>query len=175
MPLVMVKKWWPQWKRRERRRGGAEAGKGRGSPSFVKEKSLCGMNTFVYSFASSIFSPVGLWLLERRCRLAPSQKESIFLRLLHFSLFFSNSIFFSKTPLCPLCPSEECWQASGRKPSGRDWQQWSRKNLWLRSPLSELRYPSICLAYWCIFIFPCSQLLRDSWDPLWPIYNADAG
>ena len=62
------------------------------SPPSVKEKSSCGMNTFVYSFGPSIFSPVGLWLLERRCRLAPSQKESIFLPLLHFSLSASFSL-----------------------------------------------------------------------------------
>lgn len=68
----------------------------------VTEKSSNGMNTLVYSFGTAIFSQVGLWLLERRCRLALSQKESIFLPLLHFSrsAFFLQFNIFSKTPLC---------------------------------------------------------------------------
>lgn len=85
------------------------------SPQSVKEKSSCGMNTFVYSFSPSIFSPVGLWLLERRCRLAPSQKESIFLPLLHFSLSTSFSLiqYFLQNNTLPPRTGKECWEAFG--------------------------------------------------------------
>lgn len=89
----------------------------------VKEKSSCGMNTLVYSFGPSIFSPVGLWLLERRCRLAPSQKESIFLPLLHFSLSASFSLiqyFIQNTTLSPPCTGKECWKALAGKQNTRE-------------------------------------------------------
>lgn len=161
---------------------------GRGSPPFVKEKSLCGMNTFVYSFGSSIFSPVGLWLLERRCRLAPSQKESIFLPLLRFSLsdsyfFYSNSIFSPKHRLFPsaLQPRnagrhlEETkhrkknkvrLQNSGGPPDGDPLLKTSSSG-------RPSYHTSTASRPFCIFISPSSQLLWASWDQLWPIYRAD--
>lgn len=95
--------------RREGRRGGEEEEEVVvvGSPPLL---SVCEREEPVWwdeqrSFipsAPSIFSPAALWLLERRCHLAPSQKESIFLPLLPFSLsagcflFLSNSIFSPK-------------------------------------------------------------------------------
>lgn len=163
-------------------------GWGRGSPPFVKEKSLCGMNTFVYSFGLSIFSPVGLWLLERRCRLAPSQKESIFLPLLHFSLsasFFhpSNSIFSPKRHSLPSVLRRGMLEGIWKKQSThthtrtetvrlcRAWGPTGSPYKTCSGLLSHLT--SMASPPWCIFIAPSSQLLWASWDQLWPIYGAD--